>query len=185
MIAEPHWSTTHLGSITDWPQSLRTAVGICLASRHPMVIWWGPEYLSAHRDAAVARLTGRLAGASDSDGVLSAGHLPAIVARASGGTELLDDARGVPLATADVTGPEAGALLGRGDTVLLYTDGLVERRRCFFDDGIDSAREVLAETHHLAPAAIAERLAEQLLGDGHDDDVAYLIYQHPEEGSQR
>jgi hypothetical protein len=58
MIAELHWSTTPLGSITDWQQSLRTGVGICLASRHPMVIWWGPEYLSAHRDAAVARLTG-------------------------------------------------------------------------------------------------------------------------------
>jgi hypothetical protein len=184
MIAELHWSTTPLESITDWPHSLRTAVGICLASRHPMVIWWDPEYLSAHRDAAVARLAERLAGASDSDGVLSAGHLPAIVACASGGTELLDDARGVPLATADVTGPEAGALLGRGDTVLLYTDGLVERRRCFLTTAlIVPARSF--ETHHLAPAPIAERLAEQLLGDGHEDDVAYLIYQHPEEGSQR
>jgi hypothetical protein len=43
MIAELHWSTTPLESITDWPHSLRTAVGICLASRHPMVIWWDPE----------------------------------------------------------------------------------------------------------------------------------------------
>jgi hypothetical protein len=39
MIAELDWSTTPLGSITGWPQSLRTAVSICLASRHPMVIW--------------------------------------------------------------------------------------------------------------------------------------------------
>jgi stage II sporulation SpoE-like protein len=156
MIAELHWSTTPLGSITDWQQSLRTAVGICLASRHPMVIWWGPEYLSAHRDAAVARLTGRLAGASDSDGVLSAGHLPAIVARASGGTELLDDARGVPLATADVTGPEAGALLGRGDTVLLYTDGLVERRRCFLTTAlIVPARSLPKLTTLLPPRSLS------------------------------
>jgi hypothetical protein len=29
MIAELHWSTTPLGSITDRPQTLRTAVGIC------------------------------------------------------------------------------------------------------------------------------------------------------------
>lgn len=65
-----------------------------------------------------------------------------------------------------------------GDTVLLYTDGLVEHRRCCLDDGIDRAREILADTHHLAPAAIAERLAEQLLSDDHDDDVAYLICQH-------
>jgi serine phosphatase RsbU (regulator of sigma subunit) len=101
------------------------------------------------------------------------------VARAAGGTELLDDARGVPLATADVARREAATKLAPGDTVLVYTDGLVERRRRSLDDGIDSAREILAETHHLAPAAIAERLAAQLLSDGHDDDVAYLIYQHP------
>ncbi len=75
-----------------------------------------------------------------------AGHLPAIVARANGGTELLDDARGVPLATTDVARPEAGTMLAPGDTVLLYTDGLVERRRCCLDDGIDRAREILADT---------------------------------------
>ncbi|MFN2479844.1 MAG: PP2C family protein-serine/threonine phosphatase [Pseudonocardiaceae bacterium] len=114
-----------------------------------------------------------------------AGHLPAMVAHADGATELLDDGRGVPLATADLIRPEASAMLAPGDTVLLYTDGLVERRRCSLDDGIDSAREILAESHHLAPAVIAELLAERLLGDGYDDDVAYLIYQHPEEGSQR
>ena len=119
-----------------------------------------------------------------------AGHLPAIVASADGGTKLLDDARGVPLATTNVARPEAGTMLAPGDTVLLYTDGLVERRRCSLDDGIDRAREILADTHHLAPAAIAERLAEQLVDDGHDDDVAYLIYQHPadsnpKEGRQR
>ncbi len=107
-----------------------------------------------------------------------AGHLPAIVGRADGGTELLDDARGLPLATADLARPEAGTTLAPGDIVLLYTDGLVERRRCSLDDGIGSAREIVDESRHLAPAAIVERLAEQLLSDGHDDDVAYLIYQH-------
>jgi serine phosphatase RsbU (regulator of sigma subunit) len=114
-----------------------------------------------------------------------AGHLPAIVASADGGTTLLDDARGVPLATADVARPEAGTMLAPGDTVLLYTDGLVERRQCCLDDGIDRAREILADTHDLAPAAIAERLADQLIDDGHDDDVAYLIYQHPGDSNPR
>ena len=114
-----------------------------------------------------------------------AGHLPAIVASADGGTKLLDDARGGPLATTNVARPEAGTMLAPGDTALLYTDGLVERRRCSLDDGIDRAREILADTHHLAPTAIAERLAEQLVDDGHDDDVAYLIYQHPADSSPR
>jgi anti-sigma regulatory factor (Ser/Thr protein kinase) len=83
------------------------------------------------------------------------------------------------LATVDVARPEATAVLATGDTVLLYTDGLVERRNIVLDTGISRARDVLAQTHHLAPAEIADCLAEQLLSDGHDDDVAYLLYQHP------
>ncbi|MGH3995534.1 MAG: ATP-binding SpoIIE family protein phosphatase, partial [Pseudonocardiaceae bacterium] len=108
-----------------------------------------------------------------------AGHPPAIVARADGRTELLDVARSVPLATVDVARPEATAVLAPGDTVLLYTDGLVERRNIVLDTGIGRARDLLAQTHHLAPAEIADCFAEQLLSDGHDDDVAYLLYQHP------
>jgi anti-sigma regulatory factor (Ser/Thr protein kinase) len=108
-----------------------------------------------------------------------AGHPPAILVRADGGTELLDGACGVPLATFDLGRPEATASLAPGDTLLLYTDGLVERRGNTLDAGIGKARDVLSRTHHRTPAEIADSLAEQLLGDDHDDDVAYLIYQHP------
>ncbi|HVE96708.1 MAG TPA: SpoIIE family protein phosphatase [Pseudonocardiaceae bacterium] len=122
--------------------------------------------------AIIDRATGTM-------GYSCAGHPPAIVARADGRTELLDGARSVPLATVDVARLEATAVLAPGDTVLLYTDGLVERRNVLLDTGIGRAREVLAQAHHLAPVEIADRLAEQLLSDGHDDDVAYLLYQHP------
>ncbi len=27
--------------VEDWPESLSTAVSICLASRFPMLLWWG------------------------------------------------------------------------------------------------------------------------------------------------
>jgi len=40
------WSITHVGPVGRWPQSLKTAVSICLGSRHPMVIWWGKEHLT-------------------------------------------------------------------------------------------------------------------------------------------
>lgn len=45
------WSTTPLGAIEYWPQSLRTAVSICLASYFPMLIWWGPELVKLYNDA--------------------------------------------------------------------------------------------------------------------------------------
>lgn len=35
------WSTTPVGPAVDWPQSLKTAVSICLGSRYPIIMWWG------------------------------------------------------------------------------------------------------------------------------------------------
>ncbi len=37
------WSKTKLGAREGWPQSLRTALGMVLASRFPSVIFWGRE----------------------------------------------------------------------------------------------------------------------------------------------
>lgn len=45
------WSATPLGAVETWPQSLRTAVGICLNSRFPMFVWWGPQFINIHNDA--------------------------------------------------------------------------------------------------------------------------------------
>ena len=45
------WSKTRLGPVENWPQSLRTAVSICLASHFPMLIWWGPELVKLYNDA--------------------------------------------------------------------------------------------------------------------------------------
>ncbi|HEU0003308.1 MAG TPA: ATP-binding protein, partial [Ktedonobacteraceae bacterium] len=45
------WSATPLGAVEQWPQSLRTAVSICLASDFPMLIWWGPELVKLYNDA--------------------------------------------------------------------------------------------------------------------------------------
>jgi anti-anti-sigma factor len=47
------WADTPVGPVDRWPQSLRTAVGICLSSRHPMVIWWGPQLALLYNDAWV------------------------------------------------------------------------------------------------------------------------------------
>jgi signal transduction histidine kinase len=51
LIRATDWSRTPLGPIESWPQSLRTAVSICLGSRHPIVLWWGPERWMFYNDA--------------------------------------------------------------------------------------------------------------------------------------
>jgi PAS domain S-box-containing protein len=45
------WSQTPLGAIETWPQSLRSALSICLNSRFPIAIYWGPEYILLYNDA--------------------------------------------------------------------------------------------------------------------------------------
>ena len=50
LIRTTDWSKTALGPVESWPQSLRTAVSICLGSRHPIVLWWGPERWMFYND---------------------------------------------------------------------------------------------------------------------------------------
>ena len=45
------WSQTPLGPTSQWPQSLRTSLSICLASRFPILIWWGAELVMLYNDA--------------------------------------------------------------------------------------------------------------------------------------
>ncbi len=45
------WAATPIGSVENWPQSLRTSVSICLHSRFPILIWWGPELVMLYNDA--------------------------------------------------------------------------------------------------------------------------------------
>jgi PAS domain S-box-containing protein len=50
LIRSLDWSRTPVGPISTWPQSLRTALGICLSSRFPMAIWWGPDVVQFYND---------------------------------------------------------------------------------------------------------------------------------------
>jgi PAS domain S-box-containing protein len=51
------WSKTVLGPIDAWPESLKTAVRICLGSRNPIVLWWGRSTLiQFYNDAFISFL---------------------------------------------------------------------------------------------------------------------------------
>lgn len=50
------WSKTDLGPPATWPQSLRFAVGTCLTSRFPILIWWGSTLRVFYNDAYISFL---------------------------------------------------------------------------------------------------------------------------------
>ncbi|WP_405577259.1 SpoIIE family protein phosphatase [Streptomyces sp. NBC_01190] len=111
----------------------------------------------------------------------SAGHLPALVATPGGGVQRLEHAQSLPLAVrTGADRPETTTTIPAGAHLLLYTDGLVERRREILSIGIDRAAAALAESLRLAPGAVVDHLCAALLGEGHhDDDVALLVYHQP------
>jgi hypothetical protein len=51
LIRSHDWSTTPLGPIEGWPQSLRTAVSMVLYSDFPMIVLWGPSLVQIYNDA--------------------------------------------------------------------------------------------------------------------------------------
>ena len=51
------WDAHPLGPPSGWPAPLRSAVGTCLASRHPMVVWWSAELFMLY-NRAYARVLG-------------------------------------------------------------------------------------------------------------------------------
>jgi anti-sigma regulatory factor (Ser/Thr protein kinase) len=111
----------------------------------------------------------------------SAGHPPPVVVDRTG-AQLLDSAQSVPLAATETvwTRPEAEIALLPGATLLLYTDGLVERRGESLTIGIERASKALDSYRHSHPDYVADHLMTDLAPPaGFDDDVAVLLYRHP------
>lgn len=53
MLLATNWADTPLGPMDQWPQALRIAVSICLNSRFPMFVWWGPQSINIYNDAYI------------------------------------------------------------------------------------------------------------------------------------
>jgi serine phosphatase RsbU (regulator of sigma subunit) len=67
-----------------------------------------------------------------------------------------------------------------GSTLLLFTDGLFERRGVPLDDGRQQVRDVVARSADLLLDQLCDRLLIELLGQSAEDDVAVLaVRAHP------
>jgi anti-sigma regulatory factor (Ser/Thr protein kinase) len=112
----------------------------------------------------------------------SAGHPPALLAAPQSRPTLLTGAQSVPLAVhRDEPRPQASQTLIAGSTLMLYTDGLVERRDAPIDEGIQRVADVVTETMQLPIDAVADVvLSEMVPSAGYDDDVAIVVYRRPQ-----
>ncbi|MFE6224901.1 PP2C family protein-serine/threonine phosphatase [Microtetraspora glauca] len=103
----------------------------------------------------------------------SAGHLPPAVFGPDGVAELVDLPVGPPLGTGVGGYEPATRELGQGDTLLLFTDGLVERR----GEDIDASLARLAGLRlppEPGPRQVVDEVLDRLDARRAEDDVAVL-----------
>jgi anti-anti-sigma factor len=106
----------------------------------------------------------------------AAGHPPPLLVAPNGRARYLEGARGVPLDRAlGHVYEDAVAAVPEGTTLVLYSDGAIERRGEALDIGLARLAEAAAESSRLAPEGLCARIIEALLtGTRRHDDVALV-----------
>ena len=106
----------------------------------------------------------------------SAGHPPPVLLTPDGRASLLDSIPANLLLGVDPLLPRTdhGTVLAPGSTVLLYTDGLVERRDRDIDEGTAALVDAVARCAGLPLDQMCDRVLERLFLPDAEDDVAVL-----------
>ncbi|MER7693865.1 SpoIIE family protein phosphatase [Streptomyces sp. NPDC097610] len=108
----------------------------------------------------------------------SAGHLPPALLQSDGTVEFLDQATDPPLGACPEPGPwlQATMPFTEGAFLVLYTDGLIERRHEDIDTGLARLAGSLARHRKADPETLADALLTDLIPpDGVTDDTALVI----------
>lgn len=112
--------------------------------------------------------------------VCTAGHPPAVLVRPGEDAVLMDTPPAPPLGVVDELEPQSSVCdLVEDSVIVLYTDGLVERRGEVIADGIERLRRVVRSD---APDRLCGRIMDSLIG-GYvpADDVALMVMRvHPQ-----
>jgi PAS domain S-box-containing protein len=105
-----------------------------------------------------------------------AGHPPPLLIRADGTTSLLEGGRSTPLGITAGPRPVAVHRLAEGDRLLLYTDGLIERRGERIDIGFDRLREAVeAGVAYGSDTMLIDEVLERAIPASSSDDVCLLL----------
>ena len=132
---------------------------------------------SASRDLVATAVLGRIT--RRAEGRLrfvwsNAGHPPPVLVDASGCARLLDTDPDLLLGLdATTRRVDHAVTLSPGDSLVLYTDGLVERRGTDLTDGLDWLVGLLHDSHLQSLGEIADGLVAGLVDA--EDDVAVLV----------
>jgi len=113
----------------------------------------------------------------------NAGHLPPVVVHPDGAIAVLTDHRANLLlgVDPDTERTEHEVLLRRGSTILLFTDGLVERRASNLDDDIARLQDAVADLSGVGLDALCDGLVGRLVDGSNDDDIALVAVRlHPQ-----
>ncbi|GAA3814793.1 PP2C family protein-serine/threonine phosphatase [Nocardioides panacisoli] len=106
--------------------------------------------------------------------MVTAGHVPPIVREPSGTTRRLELTTHPPFGLGRPFAEPAEATLRPGDVLVLYTDGLVERRDRDVEMGIAALRDTVGRlTGPLT--TLPGQLTAEMLPHGPEDDVALLL----------
>jgi serine phosphatase RsbU (regulator of sigma subunit) len=106
----------------------------------------------------------------------SAGHPPPLLLRERGGVEVLERPPDRLLGTGVPTERSDHLLdLRSGDTVVLYTDGLLEYQRTGIDAGLRRLSAVLAGLAGRSAAEVCDEVLDRVITGPADDDVALLV----------
>jgi sigma-B regulation protein RsbU (phosphoserine phosphatase) len=105
----------------------------------------------------------------------SAGHPPPLLLGEDGGVEVLERpaelllGTGIPTARSDHL-PD----LRPGDTVVMYTDGLLEHQRTGIDEGVQRLSAVLGDLAGRSADKVCDEVLARLI-TGPADDIALLV----------
>ena len=116
----------------------------------------------------------------------SAGHLPPLLLHPDGRVQVLSTRPEMLLgAEAPDRRTDHEAEIHPGDTLLVYTDGLVEHGRTPIDEGIARLVAVTADVGHLPVDELCDQLLERIVGHRSDDDIAIVAVRcHPHDAPE-